>query len=261
MATTKKSQVTPASPSVNDAAQDAIGQRSKRSERVVAMSHLRRAVAVELVRSRQPLVSHTAVDEVDMSAVLNLGERYRAVVPEAAELHLWQLAFFTKAAAVALADFPALNAEVRGNNFVYREYVDVAVTIASEVRVAAPVIRDADVLRFAEVERAIVDYAERILSRRLIAEELEGGTFSITDCGVFDGLMSAPALNAGQSGTLGLHAVRERPVAIDGLIVVRPMMYLALSYDARVVEERDAIALLKRVRQFAETPTQMLLRL
>jgi 2-oxoglutarate dehydrogenase E2 component (dihydrolipoamide succinyltransferase) len=227
-------------------------------EEIVPMSMLRRTVARRLVEAQRTMVMLTTFNEVDMGAVQALRERHQEAFQKRYQIKLGLTSFFVKAAIAALKEFPQLNAEVRGDDIVYRNYFDIGVAIATPQGLVVPVLPHAEQLSFAEIETAVADFARRARERQLKPEELEGGTFTITNGGVFGSLLSTPIINPPQSGILGLHAVMERPVARDGQVVIRPMMYVALTYDHRIVDGREAVLFLRRIKEVVEDPARML---
>ncbi len=232
-----------------------------RESEIVRMSPLRRTVARRLVEARQEMAMLTTFNEVDLSAVQKLRADVKAQFQEKHGVKLGLMAFFVKATIEALKDIPGLNAEVRGDELVYHHYYDVGVAIGGGKGLVVPPIRNAECLGFAEIEKTIADFAERARSRRLKPEELEGGTFTISNGGVYGSLMSTPIVNPPQTGILGLHTIQDRPVVVDGEIVIRPMMYIALSYDHRVVDGREAVTFLRAVKDLIEMPAKILLEL
>jgi 2-oxoglutarate dehydrogenase E2 component (dihydrolipoamide succinyltransferase) len=194
-----------------------------------------------------------------MSAVIEARRTFRDVFQEKYGVKLGFMSFFVKAAIEALKDFPAINAEVRGTNIVYRNYYDIGIAVGSQRGLVVPVLRNAHLMSFAEIERAIADLASRANDNRLRPDELEGGTFTISNGGVYGSLLSTPIVNPPQSGVLGLHAIQERPVARDGQVVIRPMMYVALTYDHRVVDGREAVTFLRRIKEIIESPLRLML--
>jgi 2-oxoglutarate dehydrogenase E2 component (dihydrolipoamide succinyltransferase) len=201
----------------------------------------------------------TTFNEVDMSAVQALRQQHQDAFQQRYGIKLGLMSFFVKTAIAALKEFPQLNAEVRGDDILYRNYFDIGVAIATEQGLVVPVLPNAERLSFAEVESAIADFARRAHERQLKPEELAGGTFTITNGGVFGSLLSTPLMNPPQSGILGLHAIADRPVAREGLVVIRPIMYVALTYDHRIVDGRDAVLFLRRVKEVIEDPARMLI--
>jgi 2-oxoglutarate dehydrogenase E2 component (dihydrolipoamide succinyltransferase) len=232
---------------------------SGREEEIVPMTMLRRTVARHLVEAKQTMAMLTTFNEVDMSAVQTLRKEDQEAFEKRYQVKLGLMSFFVKAAIDALKQFPQLNAEVRGNDIVYRNYFDIGVAIASERGLVVPVLRNAERSSFAELEKVIGDFARRAKEGKLKPEELEGGTFTITNGGAFGSLLSTPIINPPQTGILGMHTIQERPVAVQGQIGIRPMMYVALTYDHRIVDGREAVLFLRRVKEAIETPSRMLI--
>ena len=230
-------------------------------EEVVPMTMLRRTVARRLVEAQQTMAMLTTFSEVDTSSVQALRKEHGERFEKRHGVRLGLMSFFVKAAIDALKQFPKLNAEIRDTDIVYRNYFDIGVAIATERGLVVPVLRRAERLSFAELEKGIGDFAQRARDGKLKPDELEGGTFSITNGGVFGSLLSTPIINPPQTGILGMHAIQERPVALDGQVVVRPMMYLALSYDHRLVDGREAVLFLRRIKEAIETPARMLIEI
>ena len=201
----------------------------------------------------------TTFNEVDMSAVMALRERRKEAFQKQYGVGLGIASFFVKAAIGALKAFPQLNAEIQGDEIVYKRYYDIGMAVGAEGGLVVPVIRDADTRAFADIELAIRDFAKRAQDGTLTLEDLKGGTFTITNGGVFGSLMSTPILNPPQVGILGLHKIGDRPVASSGQIVIRPMMYLALSYDHRIVDGREAVQFLVKIKEYIEDPAFMLI--
>jgi 2-oxoglutarate dehydrogenase E2 component (dihydrolipoamide succinyltransferase) len=194
-----------------------------------------------------------------MSHVLALRKQYREAFEAKHHIKLGLMSFFVKATIEALKAIPQLNAEVRGHDIVYRNYYDIGIAVGGGKGLVVPVIRNAERMSFGEIEKAIVDFAERALANQLKVDELQGGTFTISNGGVYGSMLSTPIVNPPQSGVLGLHAIEDRPVAVDGNVVIRPMMYLALTYDHRIVDGREAVTFLKRIKDIIEDPARMLL--
>jgi 2-oxoglutarate dehydrogenase E2 component (dihydrolipoamide succinyltransferase) len=229
-------------------------------ERVVPMTPLRRTVARRLLEAQAGAAILTTFNEVDMSRVLALRQRYGEQFQEKHGAKLGFMSFFVKAAVEALRAFPAVNAEVRGGDIVYKDHYDIGVAVGGGKGLVVPVVRDADRLSFAEIELRIAELGKRARENRITLEELEGGTFTISNGGVYGSLLSTPILNPPQSGILGLHKIEKRPVVDErDQVVPRPMMYLALSYDHRIVDGREAVSFLVRVRSSIEDPERMLL--
>src|SRR5579859_4508920 len=227
-------------------------------EEIVPMSPLRRAVAKHLVEAQQTAALLTTINEIDMSAVMALRKEHQAAFQEKYGVKLGIMSFFVKAAVDALKLVPQVNAEVRGTNIVYRNYYDIGVAIGGGKGLVVPVLRHTERLSFAEIEIAIGDFAQRARDNKLKPEELQGGTFTISNGGIYGSLLSTPIVNPPQSGILGLHAIQDRPVAREGQVVVRPMMYVALTYDHRVVDGQGAVTCLKRIKDVIEEPMRML---
>ena len=232
------------------------GDRSETRER---MSKRRATIARRLVEAQQTAAMLTTFNEVDMSAVMQLRERRKEAFTKKYGVSVGIASFFVKAAIGALKAFPQLNAEIQGDEIVFKNYYDIGMAVGAEGGLVVPVLRDADRMSFADVELAIRDYAQRAKDSTLTLEDLRGGTFTITNGGVFGSLMSTPILNPPQVGILGLHKIADRVVPINGEVVVRPMMYLALSYDHRLVDGREAVQFLVRIKEFIEDPAWMLL--
>jgi 2-oxoglutarate dehydrogenase E2 component (dihydrolipoamide succinyltransferase) len=228
-------------------------------ERVVPMSPLRRTVAKRLVEAQQTAAILTTFNEIDMTAVLALRERYQERFLKQHGLKLGFTSFFVKAAIDALKAFPAVNAEIRGTDILYKDHYDIGVAVGGGKGLVVPVVRDADRMSFAELEKTVGELAVRARDNKLSMKELEGGTFTISNGGVYGSLLSTPILNPPQSGILGLHAIQKRPVVVDGEIAIRSMMYIALSYDHRLIDGREAVQFLVRVKECVENPERILL--
>ena len=223
------------------------------------MSPLRRRIAERLVEAQRNAALLTTFNEIDMSNVIALRKEYRELFEKRYEVRLGFTSFFIKAAIDALKTFPQLNAEIREQSIVYKNYYDIGVAVSMPKGLVVPVIRNAERLSFAEIERTIGDFGRRAQQNKLTPDELQGGTFTISNGGVFGSLMSTPIVNPPQSGVLGMHTIQERPVAIDGQVVIRPMMYVALSYDHRIVDGREAVTFLRRIKEGVESPARILL--
>ncbi len=223
------------------------------------MTPIRRRIAERLLAARQQTAMLTSFNEADMSRVLVLREKHGEEFQRRHGVKLGFMPFFVRACVEALQEFPAVNARIDGDDLVFHNFYDIGIAVSGEKGLVVPVLRDADRLHFAEIEKKIDDFVERIKTNRLTIADLQGGTFTITNGGVFGSLMSTPILNPPQSAVLGMHAVQERPVARDGQVVIRPMMYLALSYDHRVIDGREAVLFLKKVKEYIEEPEEMLL--
>ncbi|PSR20720.1 MAG: dihydrolipoyllysine-residue succinyltransferase [Sulfobacillus acidophilus] len=232
--------------------------RSDREERV-PMSSRRQTIARRLVQAQHEAAMLTTFNEVDMTNILAVRARRRESFKEQFGVSLGFMSFFTKAVVGALKQFPRLNAEIKGTEMILKHYYDIGVAVSTEAGLVVPVLRDADRLTFAEIEGRVADLAQRARQNKLTLPELEGGTFTITNGGVFGSLLSTPILNAPQVAILGMHKIEERPVAVNGTVVIRPMMYLALSYDHRIVDGSEAVRFLVAVKGFIEDPEKLLL--
>ncbi len=233
----------------------------ERTEEVVRMSPLRRHLAKRLVEAQQTAALLTTFNEIDMSGVLQLREKYGEAFLQKYSVKLGFMSFFVKASIDALKLVPQVNAEVRGDNIVFHNYCDIGIAVSSEKGLVVPVLRNADRMSFAEVETAIAGFGQRAKENKLVPNELQGGTFTISNGGIFGSLLSTPIINPPQSGILGMHAIQERPVAREGQVVIRPMMYVALTYDHRIVDGREAVTFLKRVKEVIEKPARMLMEI
>ncbi len=231
----------------------------ERQEELVPMSRLRRTVAERLVQAQQAAALLTTFNEIDMSSVMALRKEYGEAFQQKYNVKLGFMSFFVKATIDALRQFPAVNAEVRGTDIVYHNYFDIGVAIGGGKGLVVPVLRNAERMSFAEIEVAIGDFGRRAKENKLKVDELQGGTFTISNGGVYGSLLSTPIVNPPQSGVLGMHAIQDRPVARDGAVVIRPMMYVALTYDHRIVDGREAVSCLKRIKDAIESPARMLM--
>ena len=229
-----------------------------REERV-PLSRRRQTIAQRLVEAQHSAAMLTTFNEIDMSAVMEVRSRRKESFKERHQVSLGFMSFFTRAVVGALKAFPRLNAEMRGSDMILKHYYDIGIAVGAEEGLVVPVLRDADRKSFAEIEREIVDLATRARENRLTLADLQGGTFTITNGGIFGSLMSTPILNAPQVGILGMHKIEQRPVAINGQVVIRPMMYVALTYDHRIVDGREAVQFLVRVKELVEDPETLLL--
>jgi 2-oxoglutarate dehydrogenase E2 component (dihydrolipoamide succinyltransferase) len=226
-----------------------------------AMSPLRQRIAARLLAARQQTAMLTTFNEADLGQLKTLRARHQAQFTGKHGIKLGLMSFFVKATVEALREYPAVNARIDGSDIVYHQYYDIGIAVGTERGLVVPVLRDADRLTFAEIERQIADLAEKANARKLTLAELEGGTFTISNGGIYGSLLSTPILNPPQTGVLGMHAIQERPVAIAGQVAIRPMMYLALSYDHRLIDGREAVGFLKLIKQYLEDPEQLLLEL
>ena len=229
-----------------------------REERV-RMSRLRRRVAERLKDAQNTAAMLTTFNEADMSGVVALRRRYREAFEKRHGVRLGFMSFFVKACIGALKEIPAVNAEIDGGDIIYKNHYDIGVAVGTAQGLVVPVLRDADAMSFAEVERSIADLGARARDGKLSMADLTGGTFTISNGGVYGSLMSAPILNPPQSGILGMHKIEDRPVAVDGKVEIRPMMYLALSYDHRIIDGSESVTFLVRVKEAIENPERLLL--
>jgi len=230
-----------------------------RNDRRVAMSRLRSKIAERLKQAQNTAAMLTTFNEVNLKPLMDTRARYRDAFEKTHGVKLGMMSFFTAASVEALKRFPAVNASVDGGDIVYHDYFDIGIAVSSDRGLVVPVLRDADQLSYAEIEQAIRDMGVRARDGKLGIEELTGGTFSITNGGIFGSMLSTPILNPPQSAILGMHAIQQRPVVIDGEIVVRPMMYLALTYDHRIVDGREAVQFLVTIKNVLEDPSRLLL--
>ena len=231
-----------------------------REERV-RMTRLRQTIARRLKDVQNTAAMLTTFNEVDMSQVMALRAQYKDVFERKHGVKLGFMGFFTKACVQALKDIPAVNAEIDGSDLIYKNYYHVGIAVGTDRGLVVPVVRDCDHKSIAEIEKAIADYGRRARDGQLKIEEMQGGTFTITNGGIYGSLMSTPILNAPQSGILGMHKIQERPMVVGGKIEIRPMMYLALSYDHRVIDGKDAVTFLVRVKESLEDPARLVLDL
>ena len=228
-------------------------------EERVRMSRRRRTIAERLVEAQRNAAMLTTFNDVDMSAVIDTRQRRRESFQEKYGIKLGFMSFFVKASIGALKEFPRLNAEIEGDDIILKYHYDIGIAIGAEEGLVVPVLRNADRMTFAEIEKKIAEYIEKVRDKTLTIEDLQGGTFTITNGGVFGSLLSTPILNPPQVGILGMHRIEDRPTAKDGQVIIRPMMYLALSYDHRIVDGREAVLFLYRIKQLIEDPVSLLL--
>jgi 2-oxoglutarate dehydrogenase E2 component (dihydrolipoamide succinyltransferase) len=234
-------------------------QAGERSEERVRMSKRRATIAKRLVEAQSTAAMLTTFNEVDMTAVQAIRERHKAAFKERYGVNLGMTAFFVKAVVGALRAFPRINAEIQGDEMVLKQYYDIGIAVGASEGLVVPVLRDADVMTFAEIETQTREFARKAEDGSLSLADLKGGTFTITNGGVFGSLLSTPILNPPQVGILGLHAIKERPAAVNGQVVIRPMMYTALTYDHRIVDGAEAVRFLVRVKELIEDPGALLL--
>ncbi|KAB0666461.1 2-oxoglutarate dehydrogenase complex dihydrolipoyllysine-residue succinyltransferase [Oryzomonas japonica] len=224
-----------------------------------AMSPIRKRIAERLVAVRRDTAMLTTFNEADLSHIMALRDKYRDHFQKRHGVKLGFMPFFVKACVEALREFPSVNASIDGDDIVYHHYYDIGIAVGGEKGLVVPILRNAERLHFHEVEQAISGFSEKIKTNRLAISDLEGGTFTISNGGVYGSMLSTPILNPPQSGVLGMHAIQERPVVRDGQIVIRPMMFLALSYDHRIIDGREAVGFLKSVKEYIEDPEELLL--
>ena len=234
----------------------AAGSRAMRSEK---MSSLRKTVAKRLVAVKNETAMLTTFNEVDMQAIMDIRAKYKDKFKEKYGVGLGFMSFFTKAVCEALQAFPAVNAQINGEEIIYHHYADISIAVSAPKGLVVPIIKNAESLTLAGIEKAVAELAIKARENKLTLEEMTGGTFTITNGGVFGSMMSTPIINAPQSAILGMHNIVERPVAINGQVVIRPMMYVALSYDHRIIDGRESVGFLVRVKQLLEDPERRLL--
>ena len=233
----------------------------ERREERVKMTRLRQTIATRLKEAQNTAALLTTFNDVDMSAVIDARARYKDLFEKKHGIRLGFMGFFVKAVALAAKDVPSVNARIEGDEIVYHDYLDVSVAVSAPKGLVVPVIRNADAMSFAEIEKAIAAYGKKAKDGALTADDMKGGTFTISNGGVFGSLLSTPIINPPQSAVLGMHRIEERPIAKDGQVVIRPMMYLALSYDHRLIDGREAVTFLVRIKEAIEDPTRLLIDL
>jgi 2-oxoglutarate dehydrogenase E2 component (dihydrolipoamide succinyltransferase) len=229
-----------------------------RKENSQKMSNLRKTISRRLVEAKNTTAMLTTFNEVDMSAIMEIRAKNKDKFKEAHGVNLGFMSFFTKACCFALQEWPAVNAMIDGENIVYHEYCDISIAVSAPKGLVVPVIRNAESLSMADIEKTVVALANKAKENKLTIEEMSGGTFTITNGGVFGSLMSTPIINIPQSAILGMHKIQERPMAINGQVVIKPMMYLALSYDHRLIDGRESVSFLVRVKELLENPALLL---
>jgi 2-oxoglutarate dehydrogenase E2 component (dihydrolipoamide succinyltransferase) len=233
----------------------------ERNERRVQMTRLRQRIAERLKEAQNTAAMLTTFNEINMAPVMELRTKYQERFQKEHGVKLGFMSFFTEAVCQALKVYPLVNASIDGRDVVYHDYYDIGMAVSSERGLVVPILRNADRMSFAEIERKIADFGRRANSLELTLEEMEGGTFTISNGGIFGSLLSTPILNPPQSGVLGLHKIQDRPIAENGQVVIRPMMYVALSYDHRIIDGREAVSFLKAVKDALEDPARLLLEL
>ena len=239
----------------------AVATAPGRNEERVKMTRMRQTIAKRLKGAQEEAALLTTFNDCDMSAVIEARTKYKDLFAKKHDIRLGFMGFFAKAACLALKDVPSVNAYIQGDEIVYHDYVDISVAVSAPNGLVVPVIRDADKKGFAQIEKDIADFGARAKDGKLTMADMTGGTFTISNGGVFGSLMSTPIVNPPQSAVLGLHRIEDRPVAINGEVVIRPMMYLALSYDHRLIDGREAVTALKIIKEAIEDPTRMLIDL
>ncbi|NJO12911.1 MAG: 2-oxoglutarate dehydrogenase complex dihydrolipoyllysine-residue succinyltransferase [Gammaproteobacteria bacterium] len=235
--------------------------RGNRSEHRVAMTRLRARIADRMVQAQTTQALLTSFNEVDLKAVQDLRARYKEKFEKQHGTRLGFMSFFVKAAVEALKKFPVVNASVEGNDIIYHEYYDIGVAVSTERGLMVPILRDADQMSYADIEKSVSEFAGRARDGSITLEELTGGTFTITNGGVFGSLMSTPIVNSPQSAILGMHKIQDRPMVVDGQVVVRPMMYVALTYDHRIIDGKEAVQFLVAVKECLEDPARLMLQI
>jgi 2-oxoglutarate dehydrogenase E2 component (dihydrolipoamide succinyltransferase) len=230
-----------------------------RNEKKEKMSQLRKTIARRLVEAKNTTAMLTTFNEADMSAIMAIRTKYKDKFKEAHGVGLGFMSFFAKACCIALQEWPAVNAYIDGDHLVYHDYCDISIAVSTPRGLTVPVIRNVESLSMAEVEKKVIELANKARDNKLSMEELQGGTFTITNGGVFGSLMSTPIINLPQSAILGMHKIQERPMAVNGQVVIKPMMYLALSYDHRIIDGRESVSFLVRVKELLENPEQLLI--
>lgn len=229
-----------------------------REDKPEKMSNLRKTISRRLVEAKNTTAMLTTFNEVDMSAIMDIRTRYKEIFKKQHEVNLGFMSFFSKAVCFGLQEWPLVNAMIDGESIVYHDYCDISIAVSAPKGLVVPVIRNAESLSMAEIEKKVVELATKAKENKLTIEEMTGGTFTITNGGVFGSLMSTPIINIPQSAILGMHKIQERPVALNGQVVIRPMMYVALSYDHRLIDGRESVSFLVRVKEMLENPEQLL---
>jgi 2-oxoglutarate dehydrogenase E2 component (dihydrolipoamide succinyltransferase) len=232
-----------------------------REEQIIPMTPIRRRIAERLVEAQKSAALLTTFNEIDMSAVSALRRQHQEKFQAKYGIKVGLMSFFVKATIEALKAIPQLNAELRGHDIVYRNYFDLGVAVGGGKGLVVPILRNAERMSFAEIEKTIADFGKRAQANQLKVDELQGGTFTISNGGIYGSMLSTPIVNPPQSGVLGMHAIEDRPVARDGAVVIRPMMYVALTYDHRIVDGREAVTFLKTIKDIIEDPARMLLEI
>ena len=260
-AQTKSTAPPPPAPAPAAPAQAAVTSAGERREERVKMTRMRQTIAKRLKSAQETAALLTTFNDVDMTAVMEAREKFKDTFAKKHDIKLGFMSFFAKAACLALKDIPSVNAQIDGEEIVYFDYVDISVAVSAPNGLVVPVVRDADRKSFAQIEKDIADFGKRAKDGTLTMADMAGGTFTNSNGGVFGGLMSTPIINPPQSAVLGLHRIEDRPVVRDGQVVIRPMMYIALSYDHRLIDGREAVTALKTIKEAIEDPMRMLIDL
>ena len=232
---------------------------NSRQQRREKMSNLRKTIARRLVEAKNSTAMLTTFNEVDMTAIMAIRKEYKDKFKEQHGVNLGFMSFFAKACAIALSEWPAVNASIDGDEIIYHDYADISIAVSTPRGLTVPVIRNVESLSMADIERKVLELAGKARDSKLTADELQGGTFTITNGGVFGSLMSTPIINIPQSAILGMHKIQERPMAVNGQVVILPMMYIALSYDHRIIDGRESVSFLVRVKELLENPSRLLI--
>ncbi|HET7675752.1 MAG TPA: 2-oxoglutarate dehydrogenase complex dihydrolipoyllysine-residue succinyltransferase [Gammaproteobacteria bacterium] len=250
-----------AAPEQRAAAPEVRAQRGNREARRVPMTRLRARIAERMIESQSNAALLTSFNEIDLTKVIELRKNYRDKFEQRHGVRLGFQSFFIKAAIEALKQFPVVNASVEGTDIIYHDYWDIGIAVSTDRGLMVPILRDADQMSFAEIEQNVVDYAKKARDGKLSIDDLTGGTFTITNGGVFGSLMSTPIINPPQSAILGMHKIQERPMVVDGQIVARPMMYIAITYDHRIIDGREAVLFLVAIKEALEDPARLMLQI
>ncbi|MNN15269.1 Dihydrolipoyllysine-residue succinyltransferase component of 2-oxoglutarate dehydrogenase complex [compost metagenome] len=246
----------PAAPAATTTVAPVAGSRNERREK---LSSLRKTIAKRLVAVKNETAMLTTFNEVNMQPIMDLRAKYKDTFKEKFGIGLGFMSFFTKAVTTALAEWPAVNARIEENEIVYSDFADISIAVSAPKGLVVPIIRNADAMSLEQIEKAIATLAGKARDNKLTIDEMTGGTFTITNGGVFGSMMSTPIINAPQSAILGMHNIIQRPIAENGQVVIRPMMYIALSYDHRIIDGRESVSFLVRVKQLLEDPARLLL--
>lgn len=251
--------VSPVATKPSAAATSASSAHGSRVMTTEKMSRLRKTIASKLVEAKNTTAMLTTFNEVDMYELMNLRKKYKDAFTKKHGVGLGFMSLFTKAVTVALKNYPSVNAQINGDEIIYHDYADVGIAVSTPKGLVVPVVRNAESMSLAEIEKEILNLATKARDGKITIEEMQGGTFSITNGGVFGSMLSTPILNIPQSAILGMHNIIERPIALNGQVVIRPMMYLALSYDHRIIDGRESVSFLKQVKELLEDPSRLLL--